>query len=334
MIERTQRNAGRAARRIIGAAGIAALALTAGATGAVAQEQDENAPSAISRDASPGSKSDILLVMDESGSLVGSGTDGPRTRRQRVEAAQAFVSRMAEYAEVTESDINIRLAGFGGTYNAATDWTALESDGDGTNLDGDIEAFADRANEDWTDHSAGLSGGGRGLRGRGEPPPHRPVFQRRPAHRRRFFPEAIMDQVCHADGPVGRLRASGIQVFTIGLSSGSVDRAAHAEDLRRRRLLRIGGQRRVHRRADASALTAAFEKMAPSLGLGFEQSRQINDSVEFTLDNSVSPVKLSVTPTGAGLEDIGSLTPVLTPPGGEPTALTEGVSDVAAIPSP
>lgn len=335
MIERTQRNAGRAARRIIGAAGIAALALTAGATGAVAQEQDENAAFGDFAGCIAGSKSgDILLVMDESGSLVGSGTDAATDPdAKRVEAAQAFVSRMAEYAEVTESDINIRLAGFGGTYNAATDWTALESDGDGTNLDGDIEAFADRANEDWTDYSAGLSGAAAAFEG-GESPCRTVLFfsDGQPTADG-SSPEAIMDQVCHADGPVGRLRASGIQVFTIGLSSGSVDPAPHM-----RRISEDDGcsgsaaNGAYIDAADASALTAAFEKMAPSLGLGFEQSRQINDSVEFTLDNSVSPVKLSVTPTGAGLEDIGSLTPVLTPPGGEPTALTEGVSDVAGNP--
>lgn len=369
MLDRESTMAGRIARRftgrrVIGAAAIAVLTLVAGSTGALAQEPGAgegfgatdslgqgdggNGGNAGNRNGAngadralgdfagciAGSKSgDILLVMDESGSLVGTGTDAATDPdAKRVDAAQSFVQKMAEYAEVTDSDINVRLAGFGGGYNAATGWTALESDGDGTNVDDDIEAFADRANENWTDYSAGLSGAAAAFEDSDSPCRTVLFFSDGQPTADGSSAESIMDQVCHADGPVGRLRASGIQIFTIGLFSGSVDPEPHMRRISEGDCSTVAPNGAYIPAADASALTAAFEKMAPSLGLGYEESRDINESVEFTLDNSVSPVQLSVTPTGSGLDEIGNLTPVLTPPGGEPVALTGGVSDIAGNP--
>ncbi|WP_275440785.1 vWA domain-containing protein [Corynebacterium freneyi] len=346
MLDNATTMAGRIARRftgrrVIGAVGVAALAMVAGSAGALAQglgSGQGGGDRALSEFAGciAGSKSgDILLVMDESGSLAGTDTiTATDPDAKRVDAAQAFVKKMADYADATGSDINVRLAGFGGDYNAATDWTALESDDEGTNVDDDIEAFADRANENWTDYSAGLAGAAAAFRD-SESPCRTVLFfsDGKPTAEGAADDSAIMDQVCHADGPVGRLRASGIQVFTIGLSNGDDDPAEHLRRISEGTdCSALAPNGAYIPAADASALTAAFEKMAPSLGLGYDESRGIDESVEFTLDDSVTPVQLSVTPTGSGLDDIGALIPVLTPPGGEPIDLTGDVSDIAGNP--
>ena len=320
-------------KRVVGAMGVAALALASSATGAYAQEAAGNDAFNDFAGCIAGSTgADILLVMDESGSLVGTGSEpASDPDAKRVDAAKSFVQKMAEYAEITDKTIDVRLAGFGAGFNGATEWTTLESDGDGTNLDGEIETFADRTGESWTDYSAGLTGAAAAFEGRDVPCRTVMFFSDGQPTADGNSAEGIMDQVCRADGPVGRLRANGIQIFTIGLSSGSVDFSPHMRKISEGDCSGEAPNGAHIDAADASALTAAFERMAPPQGLGYGETKEIHESVKFTLDESVSPVEINVTPSGSG--DPGNIVPVLTPPGGEPIELSGGLADLAGTPA-
>lgn len=260
----------------------------------------------------------VLIVMDESASLVGFG-DEPATDPEalRVAAARDFAGRMARYAQRSGAEIDVALAGFADGYVRRGDFTPLGVDGAGSTLDEEIGRFADRADGSYTNYEEGLEGAFAEFDGVADA--CRAVL---------FFSDgkptsaswgAPMDPVCADGGPVARLRAGGVRLFTIGLG------AETDADLRRISEGECSAQPADGAHlpaADAAGLFAAFRAMIPA---GPGRSREgvpIDEPFAFTLDDTVAPVELSAQPDGR--TPAGALVPTLTPPGGEPVDLVEG----------
>lgn len=268
------------------------------------------------------SAASVLIVMDESASLVGFGDEeATDPEALRVAAAKDFAGRMARYAERSGAEVDVALAGFADGYVRRGDFTPLGVDGEGSTLDGEIERFADRADGSYTNYEEGLDGAFAEFDGVADE--CRAVL---------FFSDgkptssswgSPMDPVCAEGGPVARLRAGGVRLFTIGLG------AETDADLRRISEGECSAQPADGAHlpaADAAGLFAAFRAMIPG---GAGQAREgvpLEEAYEFTLDDTVAPVELSAQP--AGRVPVDELVPVLTPPGGEPTTLTEGESEI------
>ncbi|MBV7294585.1 VWA domain-containing protein [Corynebacterium sp. TAE3-ERU12] len=313
----------RTARRVLAlaATGVLVGAITAG--GASAQPAPNDAPEAFAGCIAGAHAADILIVMDESESLVGfAGEQATDPSAVRVKAATDFAHHMAAHAAATGADISVAIAGFADDYRTHSGWTTLRHTDQGSNIDAAIAEFTERTDGSYTNYEAGLAGAFRDLSQR--PSTCRAVL---------FFSDGQptassygqpMEPVCAADGPVAKLRSSGIRVFTIGLGP---DTAETMQPI-------AAGQcsaeapNGVHLQADEpAALYAAFRRMIPNGAHDVRDGGPATDPYRFTLDESTQPVRLSVQPDRTIA--MGALIPTLTPPGGQPVDLADGAQRIA-----
>src|SRR6185437_16563009 len=109
----------------VAAAGALALALSApgwfGATAGAAPEDPDNV--AVNRYGgclASQKAGDLLILVDESGSLQSSDPHAAR-----VEAAKYLVKTLGGYADRTSSKLDVAIAGFSEGYSLRQDWTPL-----------------------------------------------------------------------------------------------------------------------------------------------------------------------------------------------------------------
>lgn len=154
------------ARRTVAVLGVMMLA-----TLAMALPSDAKEPSAVSRYAScvAGSgEGDLLILLDESGSLKDSDPDD-----NRVAAGRYLLRQVADFADRTGADVEVSLAGFGTSFRGyGNDWTKLDSSSL-ESVDASLRAFKDRNTDYGTDYWLGLDGARKELAARADKSPDR-----------------------------------------------------------------------------------------------------------------------------------------------------------------
>ena len=321
-------------KKVLATAALASTAAMASSIGTFANAQspatEQNAAQNLAACIQGSKSADILLVIDETGSLVGKGTDGTATDPdgKRVAAAKNFAREMARYADDNKAAINVKLAGFDQEYRAHGGWQKLAVAGEGTNIDADIEAFKDRTDGEYTDYANGLKGAAEAIGDGSSQCKAVLFFSDGFPTREQGGADAVMQDVCQADGPVGRLRAANTLVFTVGLAP-----ARDTQDTPELRRISEGqcsdsspnGQHLFAN--EPSKLLAAFRQMVPNGG-SYEADKGINEEQEFILDNSITSVRVSAQPDSEVVE-ASQLVPVLTGPDGVKVELTHGTQTVA-----
>lgn len=107
---------------------LASIALMGAGFGLTAEAQpagnQQNAAQTLAACIQGSKSADILLVFDQTGSLVGRGDQKTPTDpdAMRVKAAKAFAHEMARYAEDNSAKIKVKLAGFDEQYHAYGGW--------------------------------------------------------------------------------------------------------------------------------------------------------------------------------------------------------------------
>lgn len=104
---------------------------------------------------------DLLLLIDESGSLKDSDPSG-----SRVVAAQYLLRRLQAFTERTQTKLNVGIAGFSHNYSPALDWTTLDAD-NAARISGVLESFRTRVQGQETDYWTALNGARGSLVARG-----------------------------------------------------------------------------------------------------------------------------------------------------------------------
>lgn len=275
----------------------------------------------------------LLIVMDQSGSLVEDIGDNPATdpEHRRVDAAQDFVSELARYGEEAGADIRVRTAGFGETYYADESeyggWNSL-TDGVGP-VHQELEKFRDRTDDGYTQYPDALSGALATSGTEDSPCQAVMLFTDGMMTMAGQDTDAAAQQMCAAGGPVDQLRSAGIQIFSVGLSDGGSQDMSLLQDISESTDDCGGGTSangQFVEGASAAGLMAAFRSAIPNPAGHSQDNIQVNEFFSFYLDNSVSPVRLAAQPETT-VED-GELTPVLTPPNGEPVELEPGEQQI------
>lgn len=100
---------------------------------------------------------DLLLLIDESGSLRSSDPAGAR-----IDAATYLLDQLGTSTERAGIRLDVRVAGFATEFTPATDWTTLDAASLPT-LTASVEAFRDRSNGFDTDYWTALEGARRAL---------------------------------------------------------------------------------------------------------------------------------------------------------------------------
>lgn len=275
----------------------------------------------------------LLIVMDQSGSLVEDIGDNPATdpEHRRVDAAQDFVSELARYGEETGADIRVRTAGFGEAYYADEaeygGWNSL-TDGVGA-VHGELEKFRDRTDDGYTQYPDALSGALATSGTATSPCQAVMLFTDGMMTMAGQDTDAAAQQMCAVGGPVDQLRSAGVQIFSVGLSDGGSQDMSLLRDISESTDECGGGtpaNGQFVEGASAAGLMAAFRSAIPNPAGHSQDNIKVNEFFSFHLDNSVSPVRLSAQPETT-VED-GELTPVLTPPDGEPVELEPGEQEI------
>lgn len=341
-------------RRAVGLVTAAGVAGTIGALGAgTAAAQGVDGPIPVNEQAfdnfaaclqganqegSDSPTADILIVMDQSGSLAGNHTDESNDPDAlRVDAALDFARSMADYADDYGASVRLAVSGFGETYYPADGgWTEVSRSGDGTNVDGTIGAFENRDDDLYTDYPQALDGAANEF-GTDSADCRSVLFfsDGAPTVESGADTGAIMADVCRPDGPVARLRADGVQVFTVGLASTDAGETTEM----RQTLPQISqgtecsglGANGAHIDAgDAGALLSAFRRMVPQGASFIQNDVPMGETRSFVLDNSITEVKLGAVPDGGDTSAFAGASPMLISPDGQEHVLEPGPNQIGA----
>lgn len=181
---------------------------------------------------------DMLLMIDESGSLQDSDPDS-----NRVKAAQYLVEQLAQFASDTGVVLDVAIAGFSDDYRVELGWTELTSSSVAA-VNSSLGAFAGRNTGQDTDYWLALDGARQTF---ADAPANaegnkcqalawftdgKLDFSQRPDATKPYAPEANLDSpdgvqatiaaaqesICRERGLADQLRSSGIITFGIGLT--------------------------------------------------------------------------------------------------------------------
>lgn len=256
---------------------------------------------------------DVVILMDETGSLVGEFADGRVDEslpgsdddHNRIPAAQSFVDELVDRHIDTGVDIRVRVAGFGQEYHSgATDpanygeWQTLDqSSADG--VKGEIEDFRTRTTELYTNYANAMEGAYNDFARSGSANPCRMLVTFTDGElTAEEGPEAAEERICRPGGIADRLRAGGITNVGIGLASASKP----SDFSLLRRITESGGgapcgeqpaNGAFFEASNVGALFGAF-RQALSSGRDIVVSGPVGQPVEFSLDNSIDAVRLNV----------------------------------------
>ncbi len=253
---------------------------------------------------------DLMFVVDESQSLSGF-EDLPATDPDavRVAAAQDLIRQLGIAADDVDATINVKLAGFGETYESAPeaygDWTNVATDAD--ELASTAEIFADRDQQSYTDYGTALRGAGADMAAHSDADSCRAIL---------FFTDGLIttpgedaatasQQLCSANGPVNHLRQSGVQLFTVGLIPRGTDSPEQ--------LLRDVAETDncgeaapngafINATEDVAGLFSAFRGILPNAGSARDELR-MSDTFRFVLDNSIDEIRLEAQPQQRGTDE-------------------------------
>lgn len=171
-------------------------------------------------------RGDLLLLMDESGSLAGPKGSDPNAAR--VPAAQRLLAKLAEWTANTQVQLDVAIAGFGDTFTMRQGWVSL-NDQSLPALNSVIEGTANRTQGFDTNYGIALSESLRTLTD------HRPEANPVSCRAIAWFTDGDLDfgtteeplhgdlitttrkAICHSGGIADQVRASGIRTFAIGL---------------------------------------------------------------------------------------------------------------------
>lgn len=330
-------------RRAVTAVGAAALLSTAtmfGLPAATAQPGGETGLSQTGQDniADLGSciaatkSADILLIIDQSESLKGFGGEPPTDPRNvRVDATRDLVNQLGIHAGDLNADINVKLAGFGdGYHNNTSDYGGWVNVRDGVDeLDDPIDGFTDRNEDGYTSYRDALNGAltefasaPTGEDGQASDCQSVLFFTDGAVTDKELSGEVAAEEVCLPGSPLASLRNSGVRFFSVGLIPQST--ANPRELLTRMAEEDCGGAAPngafFDAGTDPAGLLASFRNFIPTAN-SIDSTLSMNEPQPFTLDNSITTVRLSAQPTTSIGEGI---IPVLTSPDGDELELTEG----------
>ncbi|MCL1838611.1 MAG: VWA domain-containing protein [Propionibacteriaceae bacterium] len=129
-----------------------------GAVEPVAHAVDTTAPQRFAACLSATGSADIVLLLDESGSLAGYGNvPGTDPDGTRIVAAKYFLTRMAGIAESSQATIRVLISGFSVEYDPGSGWVTLDTSGLPKAID-EVATFADKNHGAGTDYWLGLNG--------------------------------------------------------------------------------------------------------------------------------------------------------------------------------
>lgn len=278
-------------------------------------------------------RADVLVVMDQSGSLVDSygGLPAMDPQHRRVDAAQDFVTELARFGEDTQTDIRVRTAGFGAAYYADPEnygsWNSLVTDSNAAIAQ--LEKFRDRTVDQWTQYPDAFHGALTTIASSDAPCQAILLFTDGVLTMADGNPEAAREQMCSATGPVAQLRATGTHIFTVGLTADGQQDMSLLRNISESDSGCGAGQPangRFFEGADAAGLMAAFRSALPAGGSYSRTQIPMTDFFEFVLDNSVDPVRLSAQPEKSISE--GNIIPVLRAPSGQSVDLLPGTTTI------
>lgn len=278
---------------------------------------------------------DLMFVVDESQSLSGF-EDLPATDPDavRVAAAQDLIRQLGIAAQDVDADINVKLAGFGETYESDPDsygdWANVANQADA--LASTAEIFAERDQQSYTDYGTALRGAGADMAAHSDGDSCRAVL---------FFTDGLIttpgeeaaaatDQLCSAAGPVNQLRQSGVQLFTVGLIPRGTD--SPEQLLRDMAETPDCGEAPANgaffnATDDVAGLFSAFRGILPNAG-SVQDELRMGETFRFVLDNSVDEIRLDAQPQQRGASE--NVQPYLINPRGDRIDLGgSGTQDLA-----
>ncbi len=308
-------NVSRIARRGLAAAAAASLAALTGMGVGLSQPAapNEALPQLGACMAERGAL-DVVILMDETGSLVGefneatgsidTSVPGTDDDHNRIPAAQSFVDELVARQADTGADVRVRVAGFGQEYHSgATDsanygpWQELnESSAD--KVKGEIAQFQDRWEEVYTNYANALEGAYNDFARSGSENPCRLLVTFTDGElTAQEGEDAARERICRAGGIADRLRAGGITNVGIGLSSP--DKPADF-GLMRGITDGSGGEPcgqppfngAFFEASNVGGLFAAFQR-ALSSGRDAVNEGPAAQTFEFTLDQSIDAVRFN-----------------------------------------
>jgi hypothetical protein len=231
-----------------GAAAASAGAATPTSTGAlIAAAATTPSPESFAACVAGGGTAQIVMLVDESGSLTESDPD-----LARVASATYFVDRLAQTVARDQVDVELEVAVFGHSYSTVVDWTTLGADTVGSVRAG-IASLADRTGGMDTDYWTALDGARKDLAARAAVDPSavpcqavvlftdgkldffpRTTDDERAAYgTEKVFAPGIpltsdqaaadiaakaTDDLCRGGGLADQLRSSGVTLFGVGLN--------------------------------------------------------------------------------------------------------------------
>lgn len=256
---------------------------------------------------------DVVILMDETGSLVGDYVDGrvddslpgSDDDHNRIPAAQSFVDELVDRHTDAGVDIRVRVAGFGQEYHSgATDpanygeWQTLDASS-ADRVKGEIEDFRTRTTELRTNYANAMEGAYNDFARSSSANPCRMLVMFSDGELTADEgPEAAEERICRPGGIADRLRAGGVTNVGIGLAS-----ASKPSDFSLLRRITEGGggapcgelpaNGAFFEASNVGALFGAF-RQALSSGRDMVVSGPVGEPVSFFLDNSIDAVRLNV----------------------------------------
>lgn len=258
-----------------------------------------------------GKNLDVLLLMDETGSLEsvyenGQKTDTPGSDpdKNRIPAAQGFIDQLTDLSADSGVKTRIKLAGFGFAYKSHandpagySDWMDVTPDNNGA-LKDEVARFADRVEEMETDHATGIRGAYTDLmNSSGDEDPCRLLVTFTDGELAMTNGQEKAEQdLCRPGGLADRLRAQGITHVGIGLSSRT-----SPQDFTMMREITEGGGDCGDRPGDGAFFEAddvgsLFTGFHQALNMGRESSAEVvgEEPFTFVLDDSITDVRFHV----------------------------------------
>ncbi|MBH0779604.1 vWA domain-containing protein [Nocardia bovistercoris] len=316
-------------RRVAAVIAIALASVLLPGPAAPAQPQNTSAVVDFGACLSGQQRGDLLLLLDESRSLMTSDPDAAR-----VPAAQRLLQELTEWTANSLIRLDVAVAGFGDEYTTHHDWVTLDR-ASLPGLDAAIAGARDRTKAGATDYGLALREAHRSLvghRGDRNPATCRAVAWFTDGELDFSTPadptariEATKTSICRPGGTADLLRATGIRTFAIGLAgggqrpdfgllsaiaTGAADPHTTCGDIKTPR----PGE--FYLATDIGDLLAQFTKIATggtrvaTSGPACRAGIRTECEHRFVLDNSIRGVKIEADAGAAGL------TPTLVAPDG------------------
>ncbi|WJY73584.1 hypothetical protein [Corynebacterium auriscanis] len=258
---------------------------------------------------------DVVLLMDETGSLASTYKGGQKTDRpgsdsenNRIPAAQGFIDQLTDLGVDRGVKTRVMLAGFGGKYkshstepDAYIGWKEVSPETNG-DLKDEIEKFGSRVEEMETNHALGIQGAYKDLMNANtEDNPCRLLVTFTDGELAvTQGQEQVKNDLCRPGGLADQLRAQGITHVGIGLSGRN-----SPQNFSLMKKITEGGGECGKRPGDGAFFEATdvgslFTGFHQALNLGGETSEEVegDQPFRFWLDSSITDLRFNVISQG------------------------------------